>query len=194
ADAAPPPPSRCNFVFDIIVTQHKLRKIDVQDAKNLVVEAQFENKVIRITSSRHNVTEFNPKASLEFSQFPKKLQQILDHCGMPIVVKYAHRVIGMGRVDFPPILIDQIQEGMEDMLHTEKCTISMNGEAIGTVDLLCRLVIKCDDQKDENPHDCGQNINRSINPQDIMFIMGENQRCPNPCEACPDVLAPPDDD
>ncbi|XP_034113671.1 uncharacterized protein LOC117574125 [Drosophila albomicans] len=187
-------PARCNFVFDIVVTRYDLPKFKVYDATKLTIEAKFNFDTIKITSSRHNVTEFNPKASTEFTQTAKKLRQNLEEGGMPIVVKYKDSVIGSGQVNFPGTFIDQIQDGMTDLLHSDSCKIDLNVGTKGTIEILCRLIIKCFDTKKEEEPECGQNINKSINPRDIMFIMGENQRCTKPCEVCPDVMPPSDDD
>lgn len=42
------------------------------------------------------------------------------------------------------------------------------------------------------PADCQSNLNRSINPKDIMFVMGST--CPIYTDACQDLLLPDDGD
>jgi len=36
--------------------------------------------------------------------------------------------------------------------------------------------------------ECARNMDRSINAQDIMFVMGESQVCPSACEPCQNDL------
>lgn len=135
----------CNFVFDIVVTKYVLQKIKLRDPKILKVEATFNRQSVIITSSRHNVTDFKNDARLEFSEKPQKLRKELENCGMPIIVKNGAALLGEGRIQFPQRLIDQIEEGMTDLTHSDTCTIQKTGEVVGTFEFLYRLVIKCVD-------------------------------------------------
>ncbi|KAM8702975.1 hypothetical protein ACLKA7_005336 [Drosophila subpalustris] len=184
----------CNFVFDIVVTKYALHKIKLRDPKILRVEATFNRQSVIITSSRHNVTDFRNDARLEFSERPQRLRKELESCGLPFIVKNGAAVLGEGRMQFPQRLIDRIEENMTDLLHADSCTVQKNGELVGTFELLCRLVIKCADPTVEEDKVCRQNVDKSINPHDIMFLMGETQECPNPCDICPDVLDPEEGD
>jgi len=137
--------SSCKFVFDIIVTRYVLHNFKLEDPKQLTVQTVFNTKPVLITSSRHNVTEFKNNSRLEFSENPKRLRENLEKCGLPIIVKYANSPIGTGLINFPQMFIDKIRQGMSDLLHSDSCTIQQNGDVAGTFELLCRLLIKCDD-------------------------------------------------
>jgi len=137
--------SDCKFVFDIVVTRYVLPNFKLQDPKKLTVETTLNNNPVLITSSRHNVTEFKNDSRFEFSEKPRKLRETLEKCGLPIIVKYRNQTIGKGHINIPQMLIDKIQEGMTDLLHSDSCTIERNGDVVGTIELLCRLLIKCDD-------------------------------------------------
>jgi len=136
----------CQFVFDVVVSHFDAPGIEITDPKRLEVIAKFNNKPVSITSSRINVNEFNTSASMELNVLPNKLQKTLEECGMPITVKYNGRVVGVGQITFPQMVIDRIEEGMTDLMHVESCTFEKDGEVLGTLEILFRLVIKCAEQ------------------------------------------------
>lgn len=135
----------CNFVFDIVVTRYVLPNIKLKDPKSLTVEVTLNQQSLLITSSRHNVTEFKHESRYEFSEKPKKLREALAKSGMPISVKNETELLGQGIMQFPQTMIDRIQEGMADLLHSDSCTIQQDGKNVGAFEFLSRLIVKCDD-------------------------------------------------
>jgi len=136
----------CQFVFDVVVSHFDAPGIQIKDPKSLEVIAQFNNKPVSITSSRINVNEFNTSGSMELNAVPKKLKKTLEECGMPISVKYNGRAVGVGQITIPQMVIDRIEEGMSDLIHVESCTFEKDGAVLGTLEILFRLVIKCEEQ------------------------------------------------
>lgn len=133
-----------NFVFDIFVKSFKSPKLKAEDAKKLLVEAQFNGKKIAITTSRINVDDFNPNASTNFKEKDKRLRENLESCGMTLALKLHNRALGNGRVNFPEKFIDGIKEGMSDLVHEFSCSIeNKDKEEIGTLTFKCRLIVKC---------------------------------------------------
>ncbi|XP_034114062.1 uncharacterized protein LOC117574350 [Drosophila albomicans] len=175
------------FVFDVVVSHFEVPGIAIKDPKRLEVVAQFNNKAISITSSRINVSEFRSTAGLEFAAVAKKLRKTLEECGMPITVKYNDRVVGTGQISFPQMIIERIDDGMSDVMHVDSCNIEKDGEVLGTMEILCRLIIKCAEQPMEESI-CKRNMDKSIGQHDIMFVMAESQHCPSPCDPCLDAL------
>ncbi|XP_064550000.1 uncharacterized protein LOC135436354 [Drosophila montana] len=175
----------CNFVFDIVVT--RFESIYVEDPKQLKIEVKFNKKSIPITPSRINVADFKPGSSNEFNKFPEKLRQTLEECGMPITVQYLGCLLGTAQISFPQTFIDSIVAGMPDLVHVDTCQFGREAKVTGSLDVLIRLIIKCDDKAEPKESDCRRNVDRSIKPQDILFIMSESQRCPSPCDPCLDA-------
>ncbi|KAM8702979.1 hypothetical protein ACLKA7_005339 [Drosophila subpalustris] len=183
----------CQFIFDVVVPHFEATGFTVKDPKRLEVVAQFNNKPVSITSSRINVNEFKPGAGIELNLVPKKLRATLEECGMPITVKSNGKVEGAGQIIFPQMVINRIEEGMSDVMHVDTCTFEKDGVVVGKLEILCRLVIKCEEQPAEESI-CRRNMDKSIAQQDIMFVMSESQRCPSPCDPCLDALAAEDGD
>ncbi|KAL7730509.1 hypothetical protein ACLKA6_000511 [Drosophila palustris] len=181
-----------NFVFDIFVKSFESPKLKAEDAKKLQVEAQFNGKKIAITSSRINVDDFNPNASTDFRDKDKRVRENVESCGLTFAVKFNNRAFGNGRVNLPEKFIDGIKEGMSDLVHEDSCSIeNKDKEEVGKLTFKCRLIIKCDGP-DES--ECRRNMDASINPEDIMFVLAESQKCPPSCDPCLDVLDPEEGD
>ncbi|EDV95015.1 uncharacterized protein LOC6567264 isoform X1 [Drosophila grimshawi] len=184
----------CNFVFDIIVTHFECTTVKIPDPNRLKVIANFNNTKVPITASRINVTEFKSGAGVDLIAVPKKIRKTLGECGMPVSITYNARVLGTGTIFFPATTIDQIENNMSDLLHVDRCSFEKDGEVIGNLEVLCRLIIKCDDKTKKGETDCSRNMDRSIQPQDILFVMSESQRCPSPCDPCLDAWEPEEGD
>ncbi|KRF83769.1 uncharacterized protein [Drosophila virilis] len=184
----------CNYLFDVIVTHFRTNKIKIQNPAQLQVDVNFNNQTLRITRSRINVTEFKTGSALEFKEFPNKLRKFLSKCGMPVSVIYNGRIIGAGQIEFPAMFTDRIEEGMSELMHADTCIFERESEIVGTLEILCRLYTKCDEKTKQEDAKCLLYKDKSINPQDIMFVMGENQQCPNQSDLCPDVMYPDEDD
>jgi len=136
----------CQFIFDVVVPHFEAPGINIKDPKKLEVVVQFNNKPVSITSSRINVNEFKPSAGMELNIVPKKLRSTLEECGMPLTVKNNGKVEGVGQIIFPQMVIARIEEGMTDIMHVDSCTFEKDGEVVGKLEILCRLVIKCQEQ------------------------------------------------
>ncbi|XP_030245334.1 uncharacterized protein LOC115564777 [Drosophila navojoa] len=173
----------CNFVFDIIVTQFESPYVSNEELNNISVEVTLNNKVIKITSSRINVPEFEYGSSTEFVETPEKLRQRLESCGMPIIVKCSGQILGTAQISFPQDIIDNINEDMPELQHMDTCFIGKGSLVVGTLELICRLVMKCEAQPKMDVNSCLRDMDKSINQQDILFIMSDSQR--NPYSALP---------
>lgn len=136
----------CTFVFDTIVTKFEAPNVQIKDPKKLQVTLTFNNKTVDLTASRINVTEFKVGSSTEFEEDPAKLRKNLEKCGIPISVKYNGRALGTGQIILPNTITDSIVDQMTDLMISEKCQIEEKGEEVGTVEVLCRLIIKCEDK------------------------------------------------
>lgn len=136
----------CSFVFDIIVTQFESPYVSNEDLNNISVEATLNNKVIKITSSRINVPDFEYGSSTEFVELPEKLRQSLESCGMPIIVKYLGQILGTAQISFPQEIIDSIDKDMPELQHMDTCFIGKGSLVVGSLELICRLIMKCEAQ------------------------------------------------
>lgn len=136
----------CTFVFDTIVTKFESPNVQIKYPKKLQVTLTFNNKTVDLTASRINVTEFKVGSSTEFEEDPTKLRKNLEKCGIPISVKYNGRALGTGQIILPNTITDSIVDQMTDLMISEKCQIEEKGEEVGTVEVLCRLIIKCEDK------------------------------------------------
>ncbi|XP_030563654.1 uncharacterized protein LOC115764627 [Drosophila novamexicana] len=180
----------CKFVFDIIVTHFESSVVKINYPTNLSIVANFNNINVPLTSSRINVSEFKSGAGVELNAAPKKMRANLQECGMVMTVSYNAKVIGAGQIMFPQTMIDKIEAGMTDLMHVGSCDFEKEGESMGNLEVLCRLIIKCEEQSFEEQSECRRNIDKCINQEDIMFIVSESQRCPSPCDPCLDALEP----
>ncbi|XP_032596179.1 uncharacterized protein LOC116805804 [Drosophila grimshawi] len=184
----------CNFIFEVFLTRLKTNQIQIKNPQNLKVTVRFNDLPVHITQSRINVTDFKPESSIEFNVSAKKLRDNIEKCGMPVSVMYNNITIGTTVVSFPKSFIESINHDMSDLMHSEYCKFTKAGEEVGTLEFLFRLYLKCDENTRNEDRECRTNMDQCISPQDIMFIMGENQACPDPCGLCPDVLMSEEDD
>ncbi|KRF83770.1 uncharacterized protein [Drosophila virilis] len=180
--------NNCTFVFDTIVTKFESPNVQIKDPKKLQVNLTFNNKTVGLTASRINVTEFKVGSSTEFEEDPAKLRKNLEKCGLPITVTYNGRALGTGQIILPNTITDSIVDQMTDLMISDKCQINEKGEDVGTVEVLCRLIIKCEDKPKTGEDGCLPSMATCINLQDIMFLLSESQRCPSPCDPCLDAL------
>ncbi|XP_022211564.2 uncharacterized protein LOC111066922 [Drosophila obscura] len=180
-----PPPI---FIFDVVVTNLAAKGVEIDDPKRLAIDVNFNRMPLTLTSSRINVNEFKPGSGLEFQTSPKSLRTTLEECGMTFVVKYMDRAVGNGQISFPEAVTERIEADMSDIIHVDTCVLGKGGESAGQLEVLCRLVIRCNDLPKGAESECQRNMDKSINPQDIMFVMGESQHCPSPCDPCLDAL------
>lgn len=137
------------FVYDVIVkhfepSDNKYGE-GLTDPAELEVTVQFNGKSIGLSKSRINVEEFKANSGLEFSGVPKKMRQNLEECGMPVQLKYGGKVVGTGLISLPQTGIDQIDENMSDWIFNGSCNVEMEGNVVGKVEILSRLIIKCDE-------------------------------------------------
>jgi len=135
-----------NYLFEIIVTNIETPNYNTQDKNKINISVQFNRKIIEISGNRINVSEFTHGMGTEFKVNPDKLRQNVEECGMPISVKYNGRVIGNGQLLFPESFTENITDDMPELIHEESCKFEKNGEVIGTIDFLFRLIIKCEDK------------------------------------------------
>ncbi|XP_064549990.1 uncharacterized protein LOC135436344 [Drosophila montana] len=174
----------CNFVLDVIVTKLKLSDLNVEDPQKLQVQAKLNMMKICLSASRINVTDFKTGSGTDFEITPEALRDNLEKLGMSISVSYNGFVVGTGQISFPNYITERIAVGMPDLIHSDSCKIKRDTEVVGTIEVLCRLIIKC--EYEQMPLE--NNVDKNINQQDIMFILSESQPCAIPCEPCQDTL------
>ncbi|EDW81662.2 uncharacterized protein Dwil_GK10903 [Drosophila willistoni] len=181
------------FLFDMIINQLILPNEKIDDPNRLTVEGKFNSMPVKMTSSRINVTDFVNQRSMEFVTAADKLRKSLEDQGMSISVLYNNRAICTGHIVFPSNYIDRIDEGMSDLMHEDWCELEKNSAVAGKMKFICRLIIKCDDP-DGLDGSCARDIDKSIHPKDIFFVMGQPQVCEIPSNPCLDVLEPEEGD
>ncbi|KAH8310831.1 hypothetical protein KR044_003129, partial [Drosophila immigrans] len=187
---------KCNFVFDIIVTNFYTPLLKTDDKNKLNISVQFNRIPIQIAANRINVDDFVHGTGNEFYVNPYTLRQAIEECGMPVSVKYNGILIGSGQLLFPESFTENIAEDMTELMHSDICNFEKNGEIVGSVEFLLRLLVKC--EKDNSfllnnfvlhrgPSECRQFMGSCIKPQDILFVINESQKCPQPCDPCLDA-------
>ncbi|KAH8417638.1 hypothetical protein KR222_003477, partial [Zaprionus bogoriensis] len=186
-----------NFLFDIIVSRLALDSETVENPAGLTVNVKFNKIPINITKSRINVSEFVAGKRTEFKAEAVSLRHSLEQSGMPLAVRYNGATLGTAEVNFSPEFLDRIEPNMNDLIHAQVARIKRKDEEIGTVELLCFLVAKCDEPEDAEPDTAKKtcrNLGTSLNPADIMFTFGTPQPCAQPAEPCMDELPPNEGD
>lgn len=139
------------YTFDVVVSrfQPDASKVDkYNDLNEIKMVVQFNNKMLKISKSRINVDEFKPNTGLDLMASPKKIRKNLEECGIPVQFNYSNKLEGTGLITIPQPSIDAIQENMSDWIFTGTCNVEQEGIIAGQVDLLCRLIVKCDEPKE----------------------------------------------
>jgi len=137
---------KCNFVFDIVVPSFDIPLSSTQDKSKIKFNVQFNGKLIEISKNCINVSEFQHGTGAEYKVSPGNLRQNVEECGMTVSVNYDGRVLGKGQMIFPVSFTESIMENMSDLTHEDTCTFEKNGEVLGTIQFVCRLIIKCEDK------------------------------------------------
>ncbi|KRG01295.1 uncharacterized protein LOC26527429 [Drosophila mojavensis] len=166
--------SASSFVFDIVVTKLNVANMAINDGSKLKVLAKIYNKDICLSSSCINVNDFQAGTATEFRAPAKKVREALIRCGLPMALYNEAACVGRAQIYFPDRYIESIERGMSDLIHTQSVEIVNHNRVVGTLDIRCRLIIKCDDEPLDN----------NINMQDIMFLVSNSQHDPNSCEPC----------
>ncbi|XP_030245331.1 uncharacterized protein LOC115564775 [Drosophila navojoa] len=163
-----------SFLFDIVVTKLNVANMAVNDGSKLKVLAKFYKNEICLTSSRINVNDFQAGSATEFSASVRRLRETLRQCGLAMAIYNDSTVVGRAQIYFPDRYIERIERDMCDLIHTESVEIVSQSRVVGTIDIRCRLIMKCDNDPLDN----------NINKQDIMFLVSNSQHCHNSCEPC----------
>ncbi|KAH8326671.1 hypothetical protein KR067_011678 [Drosophila pandora] len=174
------------FVFDLIVNSVVSNEMEFSDPTKLEITANFFKTTIPLTPSMINVDEFKENAGLQFQKDPKEVRKDVGSCGISFTVSYDKKSIGTGQASFPPPLVETIDKEMPDFLHSDSIRLSRGTNATGKLDFQCRMVVLCLTEVVES--ECKRNMDKSISPQDIMFVLGESQVCPAAIEPCPNAF------
>lgn len=134
-----------NFIFDIVVSKLDVPKLVINDCSKLKVLTKFYKKEICLTSSRINVNQFNAGSGTEFRALPSHLRDVLKNCGMAISVYLRDALIGNAQINFPNDYTNRIKDGMSDLNHQDTVHIVRKNQVVGCIEIICRLIIKCDD-------------------------------------------------
>lgn len=100
-------------------------------------------KNINITSSRINVTKFNPSATLQMKTTIQELRKNMESYGMFINVMLQGRIVGTGTLLFPSDVTDCINEDMDEIIHAGVVNLGFGDYQVGQVEMLCQLTPKC---------------------------------------------------
>ncbi|XP_017874952.1 PREDICTED: uncharacterized protein LOC108621880 [Drosophila arizonae] len=182
-----------NFVVDLIVTN--LESPDIEDFSTVQIAAKFGGTKMKLPADCINVTDFKTGAGVDIAVPSAKLRKNLEDNGITMAVSYRSKVIGTGQLNMPQETIDMIEAGMSDLMYIDTCTIEREGVYVGKAEVLCRIIIKCDEvEMEEQKVPCVRNVEKAINKQDILFVLSDPQECPDVCEPCQEVLEPDEGD
>ncbi|KAH8278709.1 hypothetical protein KR018_007537 [Drosophila ironensis] len=190
----PPPPPPFNrsipqYSFDLIVTRLQVNGVEFTDPRKLEVKVVFGGNDLALTASRTNVSAFKPNASLNFQSEPANLSKDLEENGMTFDVVYDYVTVGRGKVEMPKELTGDVGWDMEAFNYTTTCRLEdpIKPEVtVGSLEFLCKLFIKCSDYA--RAGETCANLDRNINPNDIVFVIGKPRNTTNDCDACRGVL------
>ncbi|XP_017847798.1 uncharacterized protein LOC108603470 [Drosophila busckii] len=176
----------CNFMFNAVVSRLDTPNWQDLDIQKLKVVAELNNLPLTITASRINMSDVEPQTGIEFSSGIEQLRLNLIQCGMPITVFYGEEIIGNSLINFPTTVTDLVTEDMGNIMHCGSCSFERQGVVFGSIEILCCLATKCDEDanKSKSKRLCYQD---NINPEDILFVMADTERCPCPCDPCLDT-------
>ncbi|KAH8338352.1 hypothetical protein KR059_000928, partial [Drosophila kikkawai] len=174
------------FVFDVVVTHVESPNAEFTKPEKLEIIATFGKIPMDLAPDQVNVSDFKPNTSLTFQKEPNDMRKLVKDCGVSFAVTYAKKIIGAAQASFPLSIVDAIDRDMADIVHTDTVMLERGGESTGKVEFLCRLVCMCAPEEGES--ECQRLMDRSINPQDIMFVLGESQVCPSACAPCANEL------
>ncbi|KAH8375803.1 hypothetical protein KR200_000040, partial [Drosophila serrata] len=174
------------FVFDVVVTHVESPSAEFTNPSKLEVIATFGKIQMDLGPDQVNASDFRPNSSLTFQKDPKDMRKLVKDCGLSFAVTYAKKIIGAAQTSFPLGIVDSIERDMADIVHTDTIALERGGEVTGKLEFLCRLVCMCAPEEGET--ECQRLMDRSINPQDIMFVLGESQVCPSACAPCANDL------
>ncbi|XP_013107066.2 uncharacterized protein LOC106086800 [Stomoxys calcitrans] len=189
SNAAANVPGGIGYILDIIVVRLDIADKDVktmvdQDFSSLVVEAKFNKEELCLTSSRINVVEFKAGRSLEFVENPHALRSDLDKNKLILKIKFQGSDMGMCALDWPEgflnRLIDPARKGEMTHVFESEFKNYQTDVKYGTIEVLVRLQTKCPEWNDKDDgfgpqEDLAQLANRVIDPNDILFVVGEDK-------------------
>ncbi|KAH8326667.1 hypothetical protein KR067_011682 [Drosophila pandora] len=177
------------YSFDLIITRLEIKGVALTDPRKLVVKVSFGENNLSLTASRTNVSAFKPDASLIFQSVPMELSTKLQENGIAFEVVYEELTVGKGKAALPKRLINNVGWNMKEFNYTSTCalgTLEKPDVQIGALEFLCKLFIKCSDYARKG--ETCPNLNRNINPNDIVFVIAKSPNSPTDCDACRGVL------
>ncbi|XP_037824353.1 uncharacterized protein LOC119612613 [Lucilia sericata] len=168
------------FLFDIIVVRLDIPNKTIDETSKLLVDATFNGNNISITSSRINVLDFKAERSFEFVANPLDLKADLSKNPLRFKVTEGATVIGYGSLEWPEEFLSGLDECAGEMTYTFETELKeCDGAKTGTIQVILRLQPKCKEyEEDTSPEAKCRNANKEIDPNDILFVVGEDN---NPC-------------
>ncbi|EDW97614.1 uncharacterized protein LOC6537345 [Drosophila yakuba] len=189
-----------NFLFDLVITDLNIFGVPIEEPIKLLVDTKVAGKSVKVTSSRINVDQFVANRELELAMETSALRQSLEEKGLALAGIYQGSTLGKATVNFPVEFLDKISPTMNDLLHVDTVDLVRRVDVIGTVSVLIRLTIKCEEHPVQKP--LRQSLSRTslsrtskssllqtkkekservscasqgptFNPQDIMFVIGD---------------------
>nr|XP_017001212.2 uncharacterized protein LOC108060144 [Drosophila takahashii] len=193
---------KANFLFDLVITHLDIFGVEIEEPQKLLVDTKFAGRSVKVTSSRVNVDQFVANRELELAMEPLALRQTLEEKGMSLASIYQGSTLGTASMVFPMEFLDKISATMNDLLHEATLDLVRRANVVGTVSVLIRLTLKCDDHPENlrksvsrasrisvisraskislitpkkeksGPVSCASQA-ATLNPQDVMFLVGD---------------------
>ncbi|XP_016959820.1 uncharacterized protein LOC108031119 [Drosophila biarmipes] len=183
------------FLIDMVVTHMEIFNVQIEEPLSLLVETKIAGKSVKVTSSRIHVNQFVANRELELAMEPSALRQVLEDKGMTMGSVYQGSTLGTATMAFPLEFLDKISSTMNDLLHEETLDLVRRANVVGTISILIRLTLKCENPLENQP--LGKSVSRAsrislvpprkertgpescasqgptLNPQDVMFLFGD---------------------
>ncbi|KAH8326665.1 hypothetical protein KR067_011680 [Drosophila pandora] len=164
------PDESVTFLVDAVVTHLELKGINAEP-QNLNASIKFPQRAWKMGASRINVTDFAPNREQQIVSNPSRMRDDLEEKGIIVGAIYNGSTLGTATMSFPQEFLDKISLTMNDLLHVETLQLMRRTDVVGSVTIMVRLTIKC--EKDRDSITTKISDRHTINPQDVMFTIGD---------------------
>ncbi|KAH8257833.1 hypothetical protein KR038_001753 [Drosophila bunnanda] len=164
------------FLLDAVVTHVEVFGVPFNEPQQLAVKVKFMGNTLKLTSSRLNVSGFVGNREYEFLSEPEAVRNSLEQLGVELTVSYQGSTLGLASVTFPTEFLGKISPAMNDLLREDTVDLMRRADVVGSISFLLRLTLKCEGvpiDQDEQSHVSCSGQGPTINPQDVMFLVGD---------------------
>ncbi|KAH8284160.1 hypothetical protein KR054_011624, partial [Drosophila jambulina] len=171
------------FLLDAVVTHVEVFGVAFAEPLQLAVKLKFMGNTLKLTSSRVNVSGFVANREYEFLSEPETVRHSLEELGVELAASYQGATLGIATVTFPPQFLGKISPAMNDLLLEDTLDLTRRANVVGSISILLRLTLKCEDvpRDQAEPQDGQRKASHvscsgqapTINPQDILFLIGD---------------------